>query len=354
MANTGFISSSGIIQVFTSGPYSGSIVTSSYSDGINLFGNIINTSQSFISGTVDFIIPCETEGNIINGVNYFERYYFNPIQCPPLGFCFPPTFISASRNTCVDRDPSIYNIIYNSGSSTADYTIIEYSTSNNFNITGSTILDNSNLTSSIEVLINGFKPQFDAPVYFRAYNSCSNDTISSNSNVVIADNCVFQQPLYPNFTYNIVNQTSYQVETTNGTGNGITGPWFNVPVNNTTGNSYVFNNDTGNFFFKVASPSNCPNQGIYIELTTTTPNISNIVNTNINSTLNSNDCGGNGIGIQTSNYSGITEYYLHFPSNNINTQISTNIFINRINYFDLGNITLTIKYTDPNLTIFEG
>jgi hypothetical protein len=232
--------------------------------------------------------------------------------------------------------------------------IIQVFTSGNFNITGSTILDNSNLTSSIEVLINGFKPQFDAPVYFRAYNSCSNDTISSNSNVVIADNCVFQQPLYPNFTYNIVNQTSYQVETTNGTGNGITGPWFNVPVNNTTGNSYVFNNDTGNFFFKVASPSNCPNQGIFLELTTTTPNISNIVNTNINSTLNSNDCGGNGIGIQTSNYSGITEYYLHFPSNNINTQISTNIFINRINYFDLGNITLTIKYTDPNLTIFEG
>lgn len=351
MANTGFITSSGIVQVFTSGPFSGSIVTSSYSDGNNLFGNIINTSQSFISGTLDIIIPCDIEGSVINGVNYFERYYFDPIQCPPLGFCSPPTFISSSRNTCIDTDPSIYNIIYNSGSSTANQTIIEYSTSRNFNITGSTILNNSNLTSSIEVLINGFKPQFNAPVHFRAYNSCSNNTTSSRSNIITADNCVPQQPANPDFIYNIINQTDFVVETTDGVGVG-TGPYFNVP-SNSTGNSYTFNDNTGNFFFKVASPANCPNQGIYIELTTTTPNISNIVTTTINSELDSSNCGGNGIGAIISNYSGLTEYYLHFPSNNINTQIATNIFINRTNWSNLGNITLTIRYSNPNLQLFD-
>jgi hypothetical protein len=343
MANTGYITSSGIVQVFTSGPYSGSQVTSSYSDGSNLFGNIINTFQSFNSGTVDIIIPCETN-NPIPGLNVFERFYYDPISCPPDNVCIPPTIISVERNTCNDFDPSIYNIVYISSSISASSTLIEYSLSSTFNITGSTILNNSNVTSSINVEINGFAPQASSVVYFRARNLCSTSSISNYSPIFISNNCEVIIPTYSTFTFNIVNETNYLVEVTNGDGNGVTGPWFNVPINNTSGNSYDFNSDFRNFFFKVAAPQNCPNQGIYIELSTTTPNIDGNVITNINSILDPNDCGGNGISIQVQNYIGGNQYYLHYPTNNINNQISTNIFINRANWLNVGNIKMIIKF----------
>jgi hypothetical protein len=349
MAITGYITSSGIVQIFTTGPYSGSEVTSSYSDGSILFGGILNTFQPFISGDLDIITPCD-EDNIIPGVNYFERFYFNPTICTPDGTCLSPILISAQRNTCNDFDPSTYNITWLSGSSIADYTIIEYSTSPNFSSTGSTILDNSNYTSSINVLINGFPPQSTSPIYFRAYNSCSNGSNSLYSQTVIADNCVIITPTYSNFTFNIVNETNYQVQTTDGTVLG-NGPYISVPSNDITGNSYIFNTSIRNFFFKVQSPANCPNQGIYIELTTTSPGIAGNVNTTINTILDPTNCGGNGTSIQISNYTG-TQYFLHYPSNNINTQIATNIFINRENWFSTGNIKMTIKYQPPSNNIF--
>jgi hypothetical protein len=350
MAITGYITSSGILQVFTTGPYSGSEVTSSYSDGSTLFGGILNTFQPFISGDLDTITPCETD-NIIPGVNFFERFYYDPTICTPDDTCLSPILLSVNRNTPCNDNNSTHSISYSSGSSTADYTIIEYSTFNNFTPTGSTILDNSILTSSlnipINILINGLSPQASTPVYFRAYNSCSNDSISGYSSIKIANNCVSPPNPYENFTFNIVNDTSYTVQTTNGTGSGTIGPWFNVPTNNPTGNSYNFNTSTGNFFFKVSSPANCPNQGIYVELTTTTPLIESNVNTNVSTTLVNNDCSGNGLGIQTSNYSG-TEYFLHYPTTDINTQISTNIFINRTDWVNIGNIKMTIKYQAPS------
>jgi hypothetical protein len=49
MANNGYVSSSGINQVFTTGPYTGAVVTSSYSSGSTLFGPTINFYQAFIS-----------------------------------------------------------------------------------------------------------------------------------------------------------------------------------------------------------------------------------------------------------------------------------------------------------------
>jgi hypothetical protein len=48
MANNGYISSSGINQIFTTGPYSGSIVTSSYSSGSTLLGPTVTFYQAFI------------------------------------------------------------------------------------------------------------------------------------------------------------------------------------------------------------------------------------------------------------------------------------------------------------------
>ena len=339
MANTGYITSSGILQVFTTGPYSGSEVTSSYSNGSTLFGGILNTFQPFISGNIDIITPCETD-NTIPGVNLFERFYYDPTICPPDGICLSPIFISAQRNTCEPEDPSIYDITWLSGSSIADYTIVEYSAFSNFSITGSIILDNSNYTSSIEVLFNGFPPASNTPIYFRAYNSCSNGSNSLYSQTVIANNCEEITSNFENFTFNIVNQSGFTVETTNGTNNQ---NYFSVP-NNLTGNSYVFDTSTRSFNFKVASQFSCPNQGVYIELSTTTSNIAGSVTTNINTILNSTDCLGPGTTTQTNNYPNIpTKYFLHYPTNNINTQTATNIFIDRSNWLGVGNITMTIK-----------
>jgi hypothetical protein len=345
MANTGYITSSGIVQMFTTGPYSGSEVTSSYSDGSLLFGDIIDTTQLFISGDLDTITPCEVDTNIIPGVNYFERFYFDPTICPPDNICISPVINLVERDTCSDFDPSIYNITYNFISPSADYTIIEYSTSPSFSITGSTILDNSSFISPtpISVLINGLPPQAGSPVYFRAYNSCSNDTISGYSSTSIADNCVIIQPPYQNFTFTIVNETNFLAEVSNTSG---TSGWTFIPPNNTTGISYTFNTSTKDFWFKVQSLQNCPNQNIFIELTTTTPSIGNIVQTSINSILDPTDCSSFGISSQTTQYPSNPEF-LHYPNTNINSQISTNILINRTNWFNQGNIKLTIKYQPP-------
>lgn len=345
MANNGYVTSSGIVQIFTTGPYSGSEVTSSYSDGSSLFGGTLNTFQPFISGVLDEILPCNEDESFI-------RFRYDPTICPPDDTCLSPILISAQRDTCSFSSPSTYNINWLSGSSIADYTILEYSTSNTFNITGSTILDNSNYTSSVNVLINGFAPFFEDRIYFRAYNSCSNGSNSLYSQTVISNNCEILTPIYGNFTFNIVNQTNYTVETTDDNGNGISGPWFNVPANNATGNSYIFNTNFGNFFFKVQSPQNCPDQGIYIELTTTTPSINGNVVTSINTTLDPTDCSGLGNSILVSNYNA-NPYYLHNPTTNINNQFSTNIFINRANWFNVGNIKLTIKY-QPSSSPFIG
>jgi hypothetical protein len=339
MANTGYITSSGILQIFTTGPYSGSEVTSSYSDGSTLFGGILNTFQPFISGNIDIITPCETD-NIISGVNFFERFYYDPTICPPDGICLSPTFISAQRNTCEPTDPSIYDITWLSGSSIADYTIVEYSTFSNFSSTGSIILNNSNYTSSIEVLLGEFAPSPSNPIYFRAYNSCSNGSNSLYSQTVIANNCVVVTPTYSNFTFNIVNLSGFTVETTDGTNNN---QYFQVPISSLTGNSYVFDTSTKSFNFKVASPFSCPTNQIYIELSTTTLGIGGNVETSIFGT-DSGNCNDNA-SILTTSYD-LTPITLQYPTPFLSTQLATNIFINRTTWVNTGNIKMTIRRSD--------
>ena len=253
-----------------------------------------------------------------------------------------PIFRSAQRNTCEPTDPSIYDITWLSGSSIADYTIIEYSTFPNFSSTGSIILNNSNYTSSIEVLFNEFSPLSVTSIYFRAYNSCSNGSNSLYSQTVIANNCEEITSDFENFTFNIVNQSTFTVETTDGTSNS-NGPYFEVPINSPIGESYNFNIATRNFFFKVASPTPCPNNIIYIELSTTTPNIGGSVVTDVNG-VSTGDCNDNS-GIQITSYdpSPIT---LQYPTTDLSTQLATNIFINRTNWYNTGNITMTIRRSD--------
>ena len=177
MANNGYISSSGINQIFTTGPYSGSIITSSYSNDSTLLGPTITFYQPFISGTVDNIEVCDST---------FERYYYDPINCP-LGDCLPPIALHASALYCKKYDDYIYIFNFNSGSVAADYSTIEYSTTSDFSSnTGSLVVTNSlaNYTSSVNIGDLQLLPLKTTPVYFRVFNDCSISGTSSYSNII--------------------------------------------------------------------------------------------------------------------------------------------------------------------------
>jgi hypothetical protein len=203
MANNGYISSSGIDQVFTTGPYVGAIVTSSYSSGSTLLGPTITFYQSFISGSTsiqggDTLSPCS---------DIFYRYRYDPINCP-VGDCLPPTIISTAVANC--NQPSNYNyfLFFNSGSTNALYSTIEYSTSPNFSFnTGSYAVTNSlnNYTSSINIGNLELLPFKTTPVYFRIFNSCSLGGTSSYSPIVSASCLVPPPPSIQPFTVRLKN-----------------------------------------------------------------------------------------------------------------------------------------------------
>jgi len=198
MANNGYISSSGINQVFTTGPYVGSIVTSSYSSGSILSGPTINFYQSFISGTIESITPC--------GTDTFKRWYYDPVTCQ-IGACLSPTIISTAVVNC-DNYQKTYFLFFNSGSTLAEYTTIEYSTFSNFSAnTGSYVVTNSlnNYNSIIDVSDLNSQPLPTTIMYFRAFNSCSIEGKSIYSNKVSASCQLAPPPTETPFTVRLKN-----------------------------------------------------------------------------------------------------------------------------------------------------
>jgi len=215
---TGYVSSSGIQQVFTSGPYSGSLVTSSYSDGINLFGPKLIFTQSFVSGTVDNITPCLTS---------YYRYYLNTTQCSPPSFCIAPTLLTASAVNCADQTnwTSSYTVTYNSSSNSSSYTVIQYSLLGDFKdfpggSTTKTITNPSSGSLTINTVADtGIYTSPTSVIYFRAYNSCSNGATSSYSNTITAS-CPEPQPtVFEPLSVTVINNSgnTIQVKTTNST-----------------------------------------------------------------------------------------------------------------------------------------
>lgn len=205
MPNNGYISSSGINQIFTTGPYSGSIVTSSYSSGSTLLGPTVTFYQSFISGALDdtssinTIIPC-------GGITQFNRWYYDPINCPT-GDCLPPTITGAVVANC-NTINYLYYLFFNSGSNNAVYSTIEYSTSPNFSFNnGSYVVTNSlnNYTSLIDISNLDLLPLSSTPVYFRVFNSCSIGGTSSYSPMVSASCTVTPPPSTLPFTVRLKN-----------------------------------------------------------------------------------------------------------------------------------------------------
>jgi hypothetical protein len=205
--NTGYVSSSGIQQIFTSGPYSGSIVTSSYYNGTTLFGPIINFTQFFTSGTVDNITPCLTS---------YYRYYLNTTQCPPPAFCITPTLLTANPVNCIDQVnwTSSYTVTYNSSSNFSSYTVIDYGPYPNFADYTTKIITNP---SSGSLTVNTFDDLgiYTTPttnIYFRAYNSCSNGATSSYSNIISASCIEPPAPEYNPLTIELTNNSGETVQ----------------------------------------------------------------------------------------------------------------------------------------------
>jgi hypothetical protein len=238
--SNGYISSSAIQQNFISGPYSGSIVTSSYSNGTNLNGPIIDFKQLFISGTVDNILTCNT--------TYF-RIYYNPILCPP-GGCTIPILTYAAPYDC-NLFSGDYSVAYNSGSTTAVYTYIQYSTSPTFatNVTASRITNSSPLILPINVDDLPSPPSsYFTPVYFRAYNSCSGGFGTSSFSRVIEANCdTPPEPVYSPFTVQIINKAGMSIRY-KATGGSV------ISITNNQSSSYNFTTETT--FFKVTLGGN--------------------------------------------------------------------------------------------------
>ena len=191
--------------MFTTGPYIGAVVTSSYSSGSTLLGPTITFYEAFISGalndtsSVNILSPC--------GV-LFQRYYYDPVNCP-VGDCLPPTIISATPSDCNQLNYN-YFLFFNSGSTNAVYSTIQYSTYPDFSFnTGSYAVTNSlaNYTSSINVGDLDLLPLTNTPVYFRVFNSCSISLsgTSSYSPIVSASCQVVPPPFIPSFTVRLKN-----------------------------------------------------------------------------------------------------------------------------------------------------
>jgi hypothetical protein len=222
MANNGYVSSSGIDQVFTTGPYSGSIVTSSYSSGSTLLGPVITFYQAFVSGsdidpnTVDSIVPCT------NTPNVYQRLYYDPVNCF-VGNCLPPTITSAAVKFCYKANDYNYWLFFDSGSTNALYSTIEYSTVSDFSFNnGSLVVTNSlsTYTSSINIGNLPLLPLKSSPVYFRVFNSCSLGGTSSYSPVVSASCQVAPPPAITPFTVRLKNSMAGLNNTLYYTSNG--------------------------------------------------------------------------------------------------------------------------------------
>jgi hypothetical protein len=207
MSRNGYISSSGIDQIFTTGPYIGAIVTSSFSSGSTLLGPTITFYQAFVSGasedpnSVESIVPCSDTPNV------FQRWYFDPIECPT-GDCFPPSITSAAVKFCNKTIDYNYFLFFNSGSTNAEYSTIEYSTVPDFSFnTGSLVVTNSlsTYTSSIDISNLPLLPLKSTPVYFRIFNSCSLGGTSSYSPIISASCLVPSPSTISSFTVRLKN-----------------------------------------------------------------------------------------------------------------------------------------------------
>jgi hypothetical protein len=182
MSNTGYLINPKVIQIFTSGPNSGSMVNEEF-----------NTEFDFIT---DF-----TSSLICNKLYEYKTY--NPLLCPPKpnSICITPILISAFVNDCTAFDYN-YNIIFNSNISNPSESIysIEYSSNTNFSpfTSQEIIISSSNNIITQSINISDLIPlplNNSSRVRFRIKKICSGMSSSSDSNI-ITTSCLAAQTNY--------------------------------------------------------------------------------------------------------------------------------------------------------------
>ncbi len=183
MANTGYKINPQVIQVFTTGPSSGSIVDPSF-------------TVTFDSGS-GF-----TSSSLCNQSYYYRVY--DPIGCAVAGVCATPVIHSSNVLNCEDGYDYIYQFNIEAGTPpTGSYNWIrmEYSLTSDFSgeVKGVTITDyTGSIINPLEIRIEdgtanrtytsgsglvGLPINQYAPVYFRAYSICSGSVTSSYSSI---------------------------------------------------------------------------------------------------------------------------------------------------------------------------
>ena len=191
MANNGYKITPKIQQVFTTGPNSGSEVSSSF--------NIeFDVSSSFTSS-----IKC-------NG-DLFNYRVFDPIECEIDNYCVSPSITNAVPTSCVINNyTSKYNISYNINNTTSSIPdgVIQYclrSSFTNSDIGSELILYTSSIDniqidiSDLDVLpLNAY-----TPVYFRIINNCSIFPFTSSYSNVFEAKCISTPPTQ-SVTYPII------------------------------------------------------------------------------------------------------------------------------------------------------
>lgn len=187
MANTGYIINPKVIQVFTTGPNSGSIVSSSFT---------IEFSGSFTSS-----LTCDT--------NFYNKI-FDPINCPIDNFCVNPTINNIIPSSSCDDENFNYEYIlnYNTNTPTSSQSIIEYSLQSDFSgeIGSSSLITNISQSMNYDLLLSLITNPLNkyTPIYFRIKNICSGSIGSSSYSLPVSFSCPIPEPpgpipLYPIF-----------------------------------------------------------------------------------------------------------------------------------------------------------
>jgi len=203
MANTGYIINPKVVQMFTTGPNSGTQVNSTFTASFDV-------SSSFTSSFL-----CETQ--------YFYKE-LDYINCPVSGFCPIPDIKHVLNNDCNSYD-YIYNIEYRINSTIVNTpsSSLEYCLNNSFTgETGSISYNNTsninfqtvNISSLIDLPLNQF-----TPVYFRLKNNCSGSINSTYSNIV-SSSCL-DVPSSPPTLYRVL--LAKNSEQINACDSGVTG-----------------------------------------------------------------------------------------------------------------------------------
>jgi len=163
MANTGFIIHPSVIQVFTSGPNSGSIVSAS-------FNETFNSGSGFTSASL-----CDNE------YVYREQDLEN---CPVVDECPIPTFVSLSANNCTNPVPDRTYTLFVNLSTEATTLFVEYSTSATFSTNVGTFSKSATSNAIFSVNISDLSSlpiSKTTPIYFRCYFDCGGENISDYS-----------------------------------------------------------------------------------------------------------------------------------------------------------------------------